>query len=978
MTERLLLYYNKYDPSIPNTEISKEDFYTNLKTVSKTSLSKICVYLTNGANERVGYQFGDKGTTLGFNSIKNQTKTVDLFDTKNFTVIFDSNTFVTTLAHGEELRKIINDKDQVANTQVGVTGTKTKISAGSVIKVKTPPTDAFPVCGGYHIKGIQWNIISDKSKEKESVPLVKEYYSKILNDFIKYATDSKFFYILHLAQIPGGIFGGTQITGNAMHDAVQSWLLAHPADKKNFMISIDFNKPTSTSPSSPPGSTPSSPPGSTPSSLPSSTSSSTASSPSDIDITKLQTLLQDEINAVDASKKNHTMFKLIDDIYKNFFSESGTRTSDSLIQSINSLLSDLIGVDKKYGNALIMIKDSLNKTPPLPVPSEMVPGAEEKAAAEKAAADDKKKYVFAFDVDNTLVSHGSLYTGTSFVATHAADHAGMLALMKAIIGAGHYVWIVTASDQITKATFEKFYLKGDTDTEITNSGNYYFMNPSTVEIDLNGTFIADTLSPLLTNSVTPEQLTYTSDTDFQTKGLKPYAMLAKWIRDGFKVDNVKMYLFDDNDVYKKTCDNCNGEKVEFVKITPRDSAAGVVVTDNFDTDVLEKATNKFKAISTTATATATETGPDSSSPLAASSGGGKLKVMTFNTWYEAFSPNGDTAYCFDGKENKCTDTIMKTIVDRMKEGGPQVIFLQEFTSRGDEFFEKAGVTIKLPEVIKSESYAKGTPPIPQFRHFTMTTNSKTFYVYTATIGQETITTIYSSELNDGSADKFFIGNTAAVKNDTHDNSPYFWKDNTNKADETDIWIFGGARPYIVLEFKNRKLVLINLHSHHSDEKFRPPIGKKFDTGREKFVNRFKQPNGTPNSVQTYGFSVLGNMLRDKSRILNLDDCNIVVGGDFNAPPDITLKLLNLSLGISKPFTNNGIDRANLGNTCCTTTDAKTFREVVDQIYSRGLQIVKDSYKVYNKLLEKGKGKTNQNYFSDHLPVYAEIVLLPST
>jgi hypothetical protein len=419
-------------------------------------------------------------------------------------------------------------------------------------------------------------------------------------------------------------------------------------------------------------------------------------------------------------------------------------------------------------------------------------------------------------------------------------------------------------------------------------------------------------------------------------------------------------LFDDNDTYKSNCENCKDAKVEFVKITPP-----IGVRDGFKSDILQKATEKFEEVQKAAS-------------IPVSTGGGKLKVMTFNTWYEAFSPKGDTAYCNDGKENKCTDTIMKTIVDRMKEGGPQVIFLQEFTSRCDEFFKKAGgVTINLPEVIKSTSNVKDTV-IPQFRHFTMTVDGKKFYVYTATIVKETITTIYSSELHNGSADAFFIGNTAIVRKNPHDNSPYFWKKNVDNADDKNIWIFGGARPYIVLEFKNRKLVLINLHSHHSDEQFRPSKGENFDVAQSTFVNSFEQPDRTPNSVQTYGFSVLGNMLKESSRIPDLSHYNIVIGGDFNAPPDRTLELLNLSLGTSKPFTDGGINRKVKGNTCCTTTDGKNFSEAVDQIYSRGLQIVKGSYRVYAKTLERGKGKNTQNYFSDHLPVYAEFELPPST
>jgi hypothetical protein len=975
MTERL--YYNKYEKNNPIREISKQDFYTNLKTVSKTTLSKICVYLTNGANDRVGYQDGDGGTTLGFNSIKQQTENkVNLFDNNNFTVIFDS---TTTVGPDTELSGIINAENQVANTKVG--DKDTKISAGSVIKVTTVGTDEFPVCGGYHIKGIQWKIISqDKErKEQSSVALVQAYYTAILDDFIKDVSDTNTFYILHLAQIPGGLFGGTQITGNAMHEAVNEWLKARSIEKQNFMISIDFNNPTSISP----GSTSSSIPGHASSSTPGPASSSTSSySPALRDIDNLQKSLQEKIDMVDASKKNHPIFKSIDDIYKNFFSKGGTRTKESLIQSIDRLLLHLNGAHANNRQQLSTIRDSLSLSikpsslPELSTTPNQVVSAELTASKYSTSNTNETKYVFAFDVDDTLVLHGSLYAAEFNPAADAPNHDEMLQLMKDIIGVGHYVWIVTASNKITKENFEKNYLKNDTD--IKNSKNYYFMNPAEVTKELSTIFKPETLSTLLTKPVVLGELTYTNDTSFQTKGLKPYAMLAKWNHLGLKPDNVKMYLFDDNEsAYKDKCENCKG-KVDFVKITPGDSAA----VSKFGTDVLKKATEKFEEVKKAAS-------------IPVSTGGGKLKVMTFNTWFEAFNPKpkgkgtkGDTEYCNDkdSGKNKCTDTIMKTIVDRMKQGGPQVIFLQEFTSRGDEFFKKAGVTITTSEIIKSSTNVQTTgasggktdTKIPQFRHFTMKVDGKQFYVYTATIVQETITTIYSSELHDGSADAFFIGNTAIVRKNPHDNSPYFWKDNTEKADETNIWIFGGARPYIVLEFNSRKLVLINLHSHHSKEPFRPKENEAFDDDQATFVNSFKQPGGASNSVQTYGFSVLGNMLKESSRIPNLSEYNIVIGGDFNAPPDRTLDLLNLSLGTdARSFTDNGIERAKLGNTCCTTTDADTFHEVVDQIYSRGLQIVKGSYRVYNaKTLEMGKDKKTQNYFSDHLPVYAEIELPP--
>jgi hypothetical protein len=604
MTERL--YYNKYDSRNPIRKISEEEFYTNLKTVSNTSLSKICVYLTNGANERVGYRDGDGGTTLGFNSIKTKTgETVDLFDNQNFTLIFDSNTFDTNIS----VKDLIKINSQVAKTKVG--GTDTEITAGSVIKVTTTSTDTFPVCGGYHIKGINWNSIAStgpdmkKEKEKESVTLVKQYYTQILNNFMNDVKDTNTFYILHLAQIPGGLFGGTEITGDAMHDTVKGWLEKQTA--KNFMISIDFAEP-------PPGKKPLPPPHSLP------------SKPVDIsDVVTKGPLIPSNLSHLLEIEMAHATgkpaFKVIENIYNVFFKtahDNPGRTKDALTASIVELMKslDTAGVDAKYTKALTEIKTSLDSTDDTKLVGKSTPAknpgpAKNPDPAKKlGSAASPIKYVFAFDVDSTLVSHGSLYTGTFDSATNATNYDEMLKLMNDIIGAGHYVWIVTASDQITKANFEKLYLKNN--EKITKSGNYYFMNPGTVKSDLKGTFIPETFKPLLTNPVTPEQLTYNTDVEFQTNGLKPYAMLAKWIQSGFKPDNVKMYLFDDNDTYKSNCENCKGNKVEFVKITGTTGGT-------FTSDILKKATEKFEEVQKAATSSSSSSSSSSSDVSDASS-----------------------------------------------------------------------------------------------------------------------------------------------------------------------------------------------------------------------------------------------------------------------------------------------------------------------------------------------------------------------
>ena len=425
--DTIRLYYNKYNNTLPIRCIDNPEFYRNLKKESNTTLDKICVYLTNGANTRVDSTGG--GTTAGFASIKTKTG-VDLFDNRNFTVIFDSNSFVTT-AYGE-LRTIINDSAQVATTNVG--STEHKLSAGSVINIRTTGTGEFPVCGGYHIKGIQWNIITGKEKEKLSVPLVKEYYNAILNDFIKNATQDNTFYILHLAQIPGGLYGGTQITGDAMHEAVQKWVEDHSADKKNFMISIDFAKPTSGN-SAPKKTLHAIPTKPAAAASPAAKGPSAAVTKGPSTPSKLSHLLEVEM-AHATGKETMPAFTTIQKIYNDFFKPAhggATRNKDALTASIGELVTNLnsMGVDVKYAGALTAISTSLTsatvESNPLtsanPSAAVVSDGASADAkttagTSSSGASNDVCAIAVSEDVKQDVVDKQGLYNKNPFSCTH--------------------------------------------------------------------------------------------------------------------------------------------------------------------------------------------------------------------------------------------------------------------------------------------------------------------------------------------------------------------------------------------------------------------------------------------------------------------------------------------------------------------------------------------------------------------------------
>jgi hypothetical protein len=85
-------------------------------------------------------------------------------------------------------------------------------------------------------------------------------------------------------------------------------------------------------------------------------------------------------------------------------------------------------------------------------------------------------------------------------------------------------------------------------------------------------------------------------------------MIAKWLQlKNPNMDNVQMYLFDDNASYGTNCSNVKGGKIEFVQIELDDSSAGV--SPPFKSDVLQKVNEKFNAIPKTTTTTTTTTTP---------------------------------------------------------------------------------------------------------------------------------------------------------------------------------------------------------------------------------------------------------------------------------------------------------------------------------------------------------------------------------
>jgi hypothetical protein len=932
---KINLVYNKYVKADKTKDISKKEFYTNLQTQTQTqpqpqpqpkSSAPLCVYLTNGTNKELNST--GNGTTAAFKQLSDISGVGNLFNLTDAKTVFDSSS--NDFNKKSEILHIISDTKQVWTHSNSTYKGK---YAGSVIRVDASGNGNnkdFPVCGGYHINGIKLNDITDSTKvETNSVELVKAYYTAIMEDFFKIATAAPSgdstpvkHHVLHLAQIPGDLYGGTKITGNAFHTAVTDWIASKVNVSMSMTISVDFENPAGNTP--PPA----------PPKLPVGSSSSS---------------LKNIIDAVAATKKSHPLFTVANDIYNAFFGTAPkTGTKESLTAQLTQIenaipqankedfQSRIEKVRKDLQNAAVAATSTATTTPtPTPTPVKLV---------------TKKDVVFAFDIDNTLVQHGKLAQDSSFnAATHAANYDEMIKLMKDIIKAEHYVWIVTANNKITKKNFEKIYLKSDTDTtSISNSAKYYFMNPALVTQDLSGQFKAENFTSFNTSSppLTHDLSFNSDDAVFQSKGLKPYAMRAKWMQLRDKIDdtNVEMYLFDDNTEYQK---NCNLLKVKFVKVTSD-------VPPPFRSDVFEQASQIFKTIKTIS-------GPGPTS------GGGNLNVMTFNTWYEVLG-DSPKPFCNDGGNNKCQNNIRQAILDHMKKHEQTIVFLQEFTYKFDEFFKVGEVTVNNDGFASTET-AKGsssTPPIPAFRYFTMTYDSKTFHVYIGQIGHSVIATIYSETFHNGPADAFFVGNLAAgnlkagsndSQADSYDLAYTFSGDKSSGVTETKPptsgHAFGGNRPFIILRFDTKPCVLVNVHVPH---------GRTNDVFRDSRKNATGKPTGT---LADFAFNALERFIpdtvfNDKSKTQN--EYAFILGGDFNTDkPKIT--------GWLTESTKPAVTRTT--GTCCTTNGEPDFTKpgAVDHIFST-LPITK--YTVHDISKTERTATPSRYFFSDHLPVYAEI------
>jgi hypothetical protein len=620
------------------------------------------------------------------------------------------------------------------------------------------------------------------------------------------------------------------------------------------------------------------------------------------------------------------------------------------------------------------------------------------AAAKKAAsASLVTKYIFAFDIDDTLFKAHTFDTLSEHDTTSVERRNEIIANMKRVIDSHNYVWIVTANEGYTENSFTTNFF-GSVDKDFFDKSQYFlFMNPA-IMAKVYATAKSDASLPVDDKAKLDYIDTWNGHNDIHTKGLKPYAIYAQSLltRNEYnsklentpKIGKFDIYLFDDKSGPIKT----NSEKfgIHFIKVTDFTTPAQPNLLTEFK-KVLDDGTSKIGSATS------------SSTPASASTPATTLKVMSFNTWFEAFSPKDGTSYCnvknaSGSFENECQKNIIGEILDKMNKGF-QVIFLQEFTSRIQEVFNGFPVTFSdtKDSSVNSDTSISASDKKPPF---TMTYTPPggdlplEYFVYTFRAGPESITknskviklgseiatTLCSKSFFDGKpADKYFMGNLVSIPND-----PLYASDGkTIPYDKwtTGNWLMGGSRPYIVLVFHDKKMILINIHAPHGytasgDEiKFKEQI---YHTNEQKTIIGKVNNNSTTSNLMKYAVKELGNLLRNRIPD-ELKNYSVIIGGDFNAGLKRAQEYL-VMLGKdffstdSKTFSptaeNLLSNTKRKVNTCCITSPGDKFTSPYDQIYSNKLNIL--NYDAYDEKTLKRTPDGKSVYFSDHLPVYAEI------
>ena len=357
-------------------------------------------------------------------------------------------------------------------------------------------------------------------------------------------------------------------------------------------------------------------------------------------------------------------------------------------------------------------------------------------------------------------------------------------------------------------------------------------------------------------------------------------------------------------------------------------------------------------------------------PKPITTGETKLKIMTFNTCWEALgstkSTNLDMLHCKTGSDaNTCRDNIFKVIKKSITDKY-DFILLQEMTTKFEDIMTSPinDITVQLTQ----------SPTIPNLKYY----SDDKYYGYHYTCKESCIGILHLQSM--GHATKYFAGNLAGI--------PY--------TAEPKKSVNAGARPFIMLLFETKNLIVVNVHAPKDSFKKGTGIGSKYklvdyiDTADFKtaITNKYTSIRDIDKIVKFYSSSpnyafqyVIQDAIRTQLGIAdtNLPEYKIIIAGDFNTPNPA------IKIGSDKPKTiaittppKGNVLNDNTYNTCAFPTSKILTNykngSLSDHILSN-MKMETGSYKIFDGKIGgadiPGILKTPPE-FSDHLPVYATI------
>jgi hypothetical protein len=346
-----------------------------------------------------------------------------------------------------------------------------------------------------------------------------------------------------------------------------------------------------------------------------------------------------------------------------------------------------------------------------------------------------------------------------------------------------------------------------------------------------------------------------------------------------------------------------------------------------------------------------------------------IRVMTFNTCWEALDAKAsgtlDMTHC-GTNPNTCRSNI-NTVIKKGITDKYDFILLQEMTSNFDDIMTGlSDITGQLTQ----------TPTIPNLKYY----SDNKYYGYHYTCAKSCIGILHLQSM--GHATKYFAGNLAGI--------PYTAQPNDS--------VNAGARPFIMLLFETKKLIVVNVHAPKDSFKKSTGSGsthKLVDYTNADFKNAITGKTPTIRDIDKivkfqlsspdYAFQyVIQDAIRTQLGIAdtNLPEYKIIIAGDFNTTNPTILFASNKSIAFTTPPKGNDLNGNNNNNiTCAFPTSSKLLINykngaLSDHILSN-MKMEKDSYKIFDGKIDgtniPGILKTPPE-FSDHLPVYATLSL----